>query len=74
MRRALLRLWIWLQLRYHQPIVDGDLAYMEQLRRGGILDGVSLQAFRREIARREVTLLAVDAPARSLHRQEVAHG
>lgn len=69
--RPLLLLWIWLQIRYHQFIVDGDLAYMEQLRSGGILDGVSLQAFRREIARREVLVIALDAQARSLRRQEV---
>ena len=69
MRDALL-LWIWLQIRYHQFIVDGDLRYMQQLADGGILDGVSLQAFRREIARRECLVLALDADARALRAQE----
>ena len=66
--------WIWLQIQYHAFIVRGDLRYMQQLASGGILDGISLQAFRREIARRECLILALDADARALRCQEVAHG
>lgn len=68
--RAAALLWIWLQIRYHQFIVDGDLRYMQQLADGGILDGINIQAFRREIARREVLILALDADARALRGQE----
>lgn len=62
--------WIWLQIQYHAFIVRGDLRYMQQLADGGILDGVTLQAFRREIARRECLVLALDADARALRAQE----
>jgi hypothetical protein len=70
LRRAFLLAWTLTLIRYHQFIVDGDLAYMEQLRHCGILDGVSLRAFRREIARRECLVVALDADARAL-RQEL---
>ena len=68
--RAALILWLWVQSQYHQFIVRGDLAYMAQLERGGILDGISLRAFRSAIAVREARVIALEADMRALRRSE----
>lgn len=71
--RLLLLLWVWLQKRYHLAIVTDDLRYLKQLESGGILDSISIRAFRSQIAIREARVIALEADLRTL-RQEVAHG
>lgn len=69
--RPLLLLWVWLQIRYHIAIVTDDLRYLEQLRSGGVLDGLSIRAFRSAIAVREARVIALEADLRAMRQQEV---
>lgn len=69
--RALLLLWLHAQMAWHRWLIDGDVEYLEQCAADGLIDSLSLRAFRDEIARRECVVIALDAQVRGLRTSEV---
>ncbi len=67
----LLLTWIALQRAYHRWVLEGDLAYLKACERDGLVDSLSMRAWRDALAERECRLIALDAQARSLRQQEV---
>ena len=69
--RPILLLIIWVRIQCLQWLIRGDLDYLKACAADGLLDSLSLRAFRDEIARRECAVIALDAQARALRQREV---
>jgi hypothetical protein len=64
-------LWIRAQQAWHRWVIDGDVEYLDQCGADGLIDSLSLRAFRDEIARRECAVIALEVRARALRQREV---
>jgi hypothetical protein len=51
-------------------VIDGDVEYLDQCAADGLIDSLSLRAFRDEIARRECAVIALEVRARALRQRE----